>query len=152
MAYEMSTQKWNYIHLIPNCFLHIHLGTYGKSLQTESCRFLPYKKYILKNYLTDEEYEVRIAADGVEGISKFDENISLVLLDVMLPKIDGFGVCEVIRSKSQVPIIMLTALADEKNQVRGFKQKIDDYVPKPFSPQILWYKISVILRRRMTKK
>lgn len=102
---------------------------------------------ILKNYLTDAGYEVRVAADGVEGISEFDEDISLVLLDVMLPKIDGFGVCEVIRSKSQVPIIMLTALADEENQVRGFKQQIDDYVPKPFSPQILLYKIAAILRR-----
>lgn len=102
---------------------------------------------ILKNYLTDAGYEVRVAADGVEGISEFDEDISLVLLDVMLPKIDGFGVCEVIRSKSQVPIIMLTALANEENQVRGFEQQIDDYVPKPFSPQILLYKIAAILRR-----
>lgn len=102
---------------------------------------------ILKNYLTDAGYEVRVAADGVEGISEFDEDISLVLLDVMLPKIDGFGVCEVIRSKSQVPIIMLTALANEENQVRGFEQQIDDYVPKPFSQQILLYKIAAILRR-----
>lgn len=61
---------------------------------------------ILKNHLTDAVYEVRIAEDGVEGISKFNEELSLVLLDVMLPKIDGFGVCEVIRSKSQVPIII----------------------------------------------
>jgi len=107
---------------------------------------------ILKNYLTDAGYEVRIAADGVEGISKFNKDISLVLLDVMLPKIDGFGVCEVIRSKSQVPIIMLTALADEENQERGFKQQIDDYVPKPFSPKILLYKIAAILRRGMAAK
>lgn len=107
---------------------------------------------ILKNYLTDAGYEVRIAADGVEGISKFDEDISLVLLDVMLPKIDGFGVCEVIRAKSQVPIIMLTALADEENQVKGFQRQIDDYVPKPFSPQILLYKISAVLRRQTAEK
>ena len=107
---------------------------------------------ILKNHLTDAGYEVRIATDGVEGISKFDEDINLVLLDVMLPKIDGFGVCEVIRSKSQVPIIMLTALADEENQVRGFKQQIDDYVPKPFTPQILLYKIAAVLRRGMAEK
>ena len=107
---------------------------------------------ILKNHLTDAGYEVRIATDGVEGISKFNEDINLVLLDVMLPKIDGFSVCEIIRSKSQVPIIMLTALADEENQVKGFKQQIDDYVPKPFSPQILLYKISAILRRRMAEK
>lgn len=107
---------------------------------------------ILKKYLTDAGYEIRIAGDGIEGISKFNEDISLVLLDIMLPKIDGFGVCEVIRSKSQVPIIMLAALADEENQVRGFKQQIDDYVPKPFSPQILLYKIAAIFRRGMEAK
>ena len=55
----------------------------------------------------------------------------------MLPKIDGYGVCEVIRQKSQVPIIMLTALSDEENQLKGFEQQIDDYIPKPFSPKIL---------------
>ena len=104
---------------------------------------------ILKNYLVDAGYEVTIASDGVEGISYFNEDISLVLLDIMLPKIDGFGVCEVIRQKSQVPIIMLTALSDEENQLRGFAQKIDDYVSKPFSPQILLCKIEAVLRRRL---
>ena len=90
---------------------------------------------ILKNHLTDAGYEVVIADDGVDGIAKFDDTISLVLLDIMLPKIDGYGVCEVIRQKSQVPIIMLTALSDEENQLKGFKQQIDDYIPKPFSPK-----------------
>jgi two-component system response regulator VanR len=102
---------------------------------------------ILRNYLTDAGYEVIISSNGVDGISNFNEDISLVLLDIMLPKIDGFGVCEVIRQKSQVPIIMLTALSDEENQIRGFEQKIDDYVPKPFSPKILLCKIAAILRR-----
>lgn len=102
---------------------------------------------ILKNHLTDAGYEVIITSNGVDGISNFSEDISLVLLDIMLPKIDGFGVCEVIRQKSQVPIIMLTALSDEENQIRGFEQQIDDYIPKPFSPKILLYKISAILRR-----
>ena len=78
---------------------------------------------ILKNHLTDAGYEVVIAADGVAGIAKFDDTISLVLLDIMLPKIDGYGVCEVIRQKSQVPIIMLTALSDEENQLKGFEQQ-----------------------------
>ena len=87
---------------------------------------------ILKNHLTDAGYDVVIAADGVAGIAKFDDTISLVLLDIMLPKIDGYGVCEVIRQKSQVPIIMLTALSDEENQLKGFEQQIDDYIPKPF--------------------
>lgn len=102
---------------------------------------------ILHNYLTDAGYEVILAADGVEGISKFNEEISLVLLDIMLPKIDGYGVCEVIRRQSQVPVIMLTALADEENQIRGFEQQIDDYVSKPFSAKVLLYKIAAILRR-----
>lgn len=102
---------------------------------------------ILKNHLTDAGYEVIIASNGVDGISNFNEDINLVLLDIMLPKIDGFGVCEVIRQKSQVPIIMLTALSDEENQLRGFEKKIDDYVPKPFSPKILLCKIAAILRR-----
>ena len=107
---------------------------------------------ILKNHLTDAGYEVIIASNGVDGISYFNGDISLVLLDIMLPKIDGFGVCEVIRQKSQVPIIMLTALSDEENQIKGFEQKIDDYVPKPFSPKILLYKIAAILRRGSSEK
>ena len=106
---------------------------------------------ILKNHLTDAGYEVVIADDGVDGIAKFDNTICLVLLDIMLPKIDGYGVCEVIRQKSQVPIIMLTALADEENQIKGFAQQIDDYVSKPFSPKILLCKIAAILRRRTTE-
>lgn len=102
---------------------------------------------ILKNYLTDAGYEVVLASDGVEGISKFNSEINLVLLDIMLPKIDGYGVCEVIRKQSQVPIIMLTALADEEDQIKGFEQQIDDYVPKPFSAKVLLYKIAAIFRR-----
>ena len=103
---------------------------------------------ILKNHLIDVGYEVAVASDGVAGIAMFDDTIDLVLLDIMLPKIDGYGVCEVIRRRSQVPIIMLTALSDEENQLRGFEQQIDDYIPKPFSPKILLCKIAAILRRR----
>ena len=102
---------------------------------------------ILNNYLTDAGYKVIIASDGVAGIAKINSEIDLVLLDIMLPKIDGYGVCEVIRQKSKVPIIMLTALSDEENQLRGFEQQIDDYIPKPYSPKILLCKIAAILRR-----
>lgn len=102
---------------------------------------------ILKNHLADAGYNVVIAGDGVAGIAKFDDTIDLILLDIMLPKINGYGVCEVIRQRSQVPIIMLTALADEENQIKGFEQQIDDYIPKPFSPKILLYKIAAIFRR-----
>ena len=106
---------------------------------------------ILKNHLIDAGYEVVVASDGVAGIAMFDDTINLILLDIMLPKIDGYGVCEVIRKRSQVPIVMLTALADEENQLRGFEKQIDDYIPKPFSPKILLCKIEAILRRRTTE-
>ena len=74
-------------------------------------------------------------------------HFDLVLLDIMLPKIDGFGVCELIRQQSQVPILMLTALDGEEQQLRGFGLDIDDYVTKPFSMPVLLEKIRVILRR-----
>ena len=103
---------------------------------------------ILKNHLIDAGYEVAVASDGVAGIAIFDDTIDLVLLDIMLPKIDGYGVCEVIRKRSQVPIIMLTALSDEENQLRGFEQQIDDYIPKPFNPRELLARIRAVLRRQ----
>ena len=101
---------------------------------------------ILKNYLTDQGYEVVLACDGVDGIAKFHEGtFDLVLLDIMLPKIDGFGVCELIRRESDVPVIMLTALDEEAD--RGFDLKADDYVTKPFSMPVLLRKIAAVLRR-----
>ena len=102
---------------------------------------------ILKNHLTDAGYEVVIADDGVDGIAKFDDTISLVLLDIMLPKIDGYGVCEVIRQKSQVPIIMLTAKSEESDELLGFELGVDEYISKPFSPRILVARVDAILRR-----
>ena len=104
---------------------------------------------LLRNFLQEVGYEISIANDGMEAISLFSTiHFDLILLDIMLPKIDGYGVCEVIRKRSQVPVIMLTALSDEENQLRGFEQQIDDYIPKPFSPKILLCKIAAILRRR----
>ena len=103
---------------------------------------------LLKNFLQEVGYAVTLASDGIEAISLFaSTHFDLILLDIMLPKIDGYGVCEVIRKRSQVPVIMLTALSDEENQLRGFEQQIDDYIPKPFSPKILLCKIAAILRR-----
>lgn len=101
---------------------------------------------ILRNHLIDAGYEVVSATDGATGIAKFNNEISLILLDIMLPKINGYMVCEVIRQKSKVPIILLTALSDETNQLKGFEQQIDDYITKPFSPRILLCKIAAILR------
>ena len=102
---------------------------------------------ILKNHLMDAGYEVAIASDGVAGIAMFDDTIDLVLLDIMLPKIDGFTVCELIRKQSRVPIIMLTALNGEEEQIRGLDLQVDDYITKPFSMPILVRKIGAVLRR-----
>lgn len=103
---------------------------------------------LLCAYLRAAGYAPEGAADGVEAITMFQaREYELVLLDIMLPKIDGFGVCETIRARSQVPILMLTALDGEAEQLRGFGLDIDDYVTKPFSMPVLLEKIRVILRR-----
>ena len=104
---------------------------------------------LLRTYLEDAGYETVAAGDGVTALDMFQaQPFDLVLLDVLLPKIDGFGVCELIRRQSQVPILMLTALDGEEEQLRGFGLDIDDYVTKPFSMPVLLEKIRVILRRR----
>ena len=105
---------------------------------------------LLGNYLAEASYQVLAASDGVEAINLFEkekDRIDLVLLDVMLPKIDGFGVLEVIRQSSLVPVIMLTALDDEAYQIKGYDLQADEYVTKPFSMQILLRKIGAVLRR-----
>lgn len=103
---------------------------------------------LLKNYLEEEGYETEQALDGIEGIGKFrKENFDLILLDVMLPKVDGFGVLEMIRQESEIPVIMLTALDDEAYQMKGYDLKVDEYVTKPFSIKLLLKKIEAVLRR-----
>ena len=103
---------------------------------------------LLCAYLRDAGYGTAAAGDGVAALELFQSRpFDLVLLDLMLPKIDGFGVCELIRRQSQVPILMLTALDGEGEQLRGFRLNIDDYVTKPFSMPVLLEKIRVILRR-----
>ena len=103
---------------------------------------------LLCAYLQDAGYGTAAAGDGVAALELFQSRpFDLVLLDLMLPKIDGFGVCELIRRQSQVPILMLTALDGEEEQLRGFRLNIDDYVTKPFSIPVLLEKIRVILRR-----
>lgn len=100
-------------------------------------------------YLRDAGYEALAAVDGVAALELFRQGgWSLVLLDLMLPKIDGYGVCELLRRESDVPIIMLSALDAEENQLRGFDLRIDDYVTKPFSMPVLLRKIAAVLRRR----
>lgn len=103
---------------------------------------------LLENHLIGAGYSVVSASDGVEALSHFSQHaIDLVLLDIMLPKIDGYGVCELIRKQSQVPIVMLTALDSETDQIKGLDLQIDDYITKPFSMPILKRKIAAILRR-----
>ena len=103
---------------------------------------------LLDAYLRDAGYDTALAGDGIEAAALFQrERFDLVLLDVMLPKLDGFGVCELIRRQSRVPIILLTALDGEAEQLRGFDLEIDDYVTKPFSMPVLLKKIAAILRR-----
>ena len=104
---------------------------------------------LLRVYLRDAGYSTAVAGDGASALALFQSgSFDLVLLDVLLPKIDGFGVCEQIRRQSQVPILMLTALDGEEQQLRGFRLDIDDYITKPFSMPVLLEKIRVILRRR----
>lgn len=103
---------------------------------------------LLENFLQDAGYEITIANDGVEAITLFSgQPFDLILLDLMLPKVDGFAVCELIRKQSQIPIIMLTALSGEKEQIRGLDLQVDDYITKPFSMPVLVRKIAAILRR-----
>ena len=103
---------------------------------------------LLREFLKEAGYEVMAASDGIEAMDLFAKNkFDLILLDIMLPKIDGFGVCELIRKQSQIPIIMLTALGGEEEQIRGLDLQVDDYITKPFSVPILIRKIAAVLRR-----
>ena len=103
---------------------------------------------LLRAYLEDAGYQTAVAGDGVAALALFGgQPFDLVLLDLMLPKIDGFGVCELIRQQSQIPILMLTALDGEESQLRGFGMDIDDYVTKPFSPVELTARVDALIRR-----
>lgn len=103
---------------------------------------------VLKNYLTAEGYAVTLAGDGLEGIAAFHSMAAdLVFLDVMMPKIDGFAVCELLRRESDVPIIMVTARDSVEDQIRGLKLLADDYISKPFDMPVLMCRIAAVLRR-----
>lgn len=103
---------------------------------------------LLKEFLTEAGYDVVTAEDGLEALEKFKSfNYNLIILDVMLPKIDGYVLCEIIRKESNVPIIMLTALDSEENQLKGFDLNIDDYITKPFSMKVFLKRVKAVLRR-----
>jgi two-component system response regulator VanR len=108
----------------------------------------PEIRELLSNYLTHEGYEVSLAEDGVEAVSEFSKgNFDLVILDIMIPKIDGFGVCEVIKKQSDVPVMFLSALSDDASQIKGYDLMADDYMTKPFSMPIFLRKVNALLRR-----
>ncbi|RAL24153.1 response regulator transcription factor [Thermoflavimicrobium daqui] len=103
---------------------------------------------LIQEFLTTQNMSVDVASDGIEGIQLFQRSsYDLVILDVMLPNMDGYHVCQIIRNKSSVPIIMLTALGEEKDQIKGFDLGVDDYITKPFSFHILIKRVEAVLRR-----
>ena len=105
---------------------------------------------LLRLYLEKEGFEVVMAHDGEEAVAKFEsEKPSLILLDIMMPKLDGWQVCREIRETSKVPIIMLTARSEERDELQGFELGVDEYISKPFSPKILVARVNAILRRTL---
>ena len=105
---------------------------------------------LVKDFLSQKEYKVLEAADGEEALKVFEENqnkIGIILLDVMMPKLDGWSVLRQIRQTSKVPIIMLTARGEEQDELFGFELGVDEYISKPFSPKILVARVEAILKR-----
>lgn len=104
---------------------------------------------LVKDFLVKKGFEVIEAQDGAEALDVFFEqkDIALIILDVMMPKMDGWEVCREVRQYSKVPIIMLTAKSDERDELQGFQLGVDEYISKPFSPKILVARVEAILRR-----
>lgn len=104
---------------------------------------------LVRDFLVREDYEVLEAGDGEAALDIFyqEKNIALIILDVMMPKMNGWDVCREIRETSKVPIIMLTAKGDEEDELTGFELGVDEYISKPFSPKILVARVGAILRR-----
>lgn len=104
---------------------------------------------LVKDFLTKNDYVVVEASDGDEALDKFynDKEIDLIILDVMMPGMNGWEVCKEIREASKIPIVMLTAKGEEEDELLGYKLGIDDYITKPFSPKILVARIEAVFRR-----
>ena len=104
---------------------------------------------LVRDFLVKDGYDVLEAGDGEEALEIFfgQKDIALIVLDVMMPKLDGWQVCREVRALSKVPIIMLTARSDERDELQGFQMGVDEYISKPFSPKILVARIEAILRR-----
>lgn len=106
-------------------------------------------RILVKDFLLKADFEVIEASNGGEALDRFyeDKDIALIILDVMMPVINGWDVCREIRESSKVPIIMLTACGEERDELLGFQLGVDEYISKPFSPKILVARIEAILRR-----
>lgn len=104
---------------------------------------------LIRDFLEREGYQIIEACDGVEAIDRFyeDKEIDLIILDVMMPRMDGWQVCKEVREYSRVPIMMLTARAEEQNELKGFELGVDEYMTKPFSPKILVARVGALLKR-----
>lgn len=104
---------------------------------------------LVKDFLVKNNYDVLEAEDGAQALDIFfaQNDIALIILDIMMPNIDGWQVCKEIRAYSKVPIIMLTAKSDERDELQGFELGVDEYISKPFSPKILVARVEAILRR-----
>ena len=107
---------------------------------------------LVKDFLEREGFRVLEAGDGEQAMELFyaDREIALLILDVMMPKMDGWQVCREVRQTSKVPIIMLTARGEEQDELQGFELGVDEYISKPFSPKILVARVEAILRRTRT--
>ena len=104
---------------------------------------------LIKDFLEREGYQVLEAADGIEAIDIFyeDRDVALIILDVMMPRMDGWEVCREVRKNSTVPIMMLTARSEERDELRGFELGVDEYIAKPFSPKILVARVNALIKR-----
>ena len=104
---------------------------------------------LIKDFLGREGYQILEAADGVEAMDLFYENrdIALMILDVMMPRMDGWAVCREVRQNSTMPILMLTARSEERDELKGFELGVDEYIAKPFSPKILVARVNALLKR-----
>ena len=104
---------------------------------------------LIRDFLEREGYQILEAADGVEAMDQFysEKDISLIILDVMMPRMDGWQVLREVREHSKVPIMMLTARTEEQNELKGFELGVDEYVAKPFSPKILVARVGALLKR-----
>ena len=104
---------------------------------------------LVRDFLEKQDYKVFEAGDGLEAMDVFyrEKDISLIILDVMMPNMDGWETCRAIRKESKVPIIMLTARGSERDELQGFELGVDEYISKPFSPKILVARVGAILRR-----